>query len=1015
MYKDLGKVVIRKPLYAYNLLFSEDGETRPLEELVIQKLDDPIFLESIYWTSQDLHEQIHRYKNNELTPEKTDRLFKSLQKYIIRSATRCTPYGIFAGCSMADIGSKNSDANEKSYRKARIDMGLLYQLIKVIAKNSYVIEHLSYQLNNSIYRSGKTYRYVETLWKQSKVEYQTASIERTDLLDTLLENIKQRGHINKDEIFNMIGTDVAYDDKKNFFHDLVESQILVSELFEALTEASPLDTIRTKLRRVSQQSPSTTDLHLRVIDTLATTLNNINQSALGELPTDQMYDCLNQLKTIGIEIKQEHLFHIDLWNPEKHADQFSRSFLNDIHQAITIVAKLSATSSLHEHQLNKFKQLFNEKYGDSEIPLLKAIDMEQGIGFPPQSKLGNIAYNEISDLVSSAPKNRISSIDKPAVPFEQWLQKKVRIALETGSREIEISKFDVSDFESQINKLASEIAVMGTLLPSGKLLLETIGGANNLTLLGRFAYMNEELNDYCRSQANRLEQEKDTIYAEIVHLTEGRVANISRKTGFFGHQITYLAYSDQQANTISLNDLSLSIRQEKLILHCRNTGKRIIPVLTNAHNYPKSDIAVYHFLASLQHQGRLGLGIHWGNWINWIRFIPRIQTGNVILQRAKWQIMPEDICAIFDSSNPIDTLSKFLKTWSVPSLVCIQDGDNELFLDIEKEDYLSLLLQELKGRNKLTLVEWLFDKTSSQYPKELIRQFVLPLRKNTMQPNYPIVTSAKAIQHTFAPGSEWIYFKLYCGASFSDTLLLNVVKPVISILLAEKMIDKAFFIHYTDPHYHIRFRMHFTQQDNMQHFSRAMDLMQRSSKAYLDDGRIWKLQLDTYQREIERYDADHIENTETAFFYDTLSLLDILENESFQEDEQYRFSLNLHNIDNWLSLFKKSLEDKMIFCSDMANAFAQEYSKENAYKIDQFYRSAMGKNILELDYMRPSTCPLDERGNKLNKLSLPLENLASYIHMSINRWFASDQRLMEYISYRFMEKQYKKALFQGKK
>lgn len=161
-----------------------------------------------------------------------------------------------------------------------------------------------------------------------------------------------------------------------------------------------------------------------------------------------------------------------------------------------------------------------------------------------------------------------------------------------------------------------------------------------------------------------------------------------------------------------------------------------------------------------------------------------------------------------------------------------------------------------------------------------------------------------------------------------------------------------------------------------------MDLMQRSAKAYLDDGRIWKLQLDTYQREIERYGVDHIENTETAFFYDTLGLLDVLENGSFQGDEQYRISLNLHNIDNWLSLFNKSLKDKMIFCSDMANAFAHEYSKETAYKIDQFYRSAMG--ILELDHIRLSTCPLHQIGNKLNKLSLPLENLASYIHMSIN-------------------------------
>lgn len=1014
MYKDFGKVVIRKPLYAYNILFSNNGETRSLKELVIQFLNDPIFLESIYWTSQDLYEQIQRYKNNDLGSKKTDRLFKSLQKYIIRSATRCTPYGIFAGCSIVDIGSENLDANEETYRKARIDMNLLFQLVKIISKKDQFIDKVSYQLNNSTYRSGKTYRFVETLWKQGKVEYQTASIERTYLLDTLVENVEQRGRINMNEIFNMIGTDVEYEDKKSFFYDLLESQILISELFAALTEPSPLDTIREKLIRISPQLSDTTDLHLQVINTLTTTLDRINQSNLGEIPTDQIDKCLNQLKNIGIETKQEHLFHIDLWNPDTQADRFSPLFLNDIHQAIGILAKLSATSSLHEFQLNKFKQLFSEKYGDKEIPLLKAVDMEQGIGFPAQSKLGNITYNEISDLVSSVSKNRISSIDRQTIPFEQWLQKKIRNAFETGSYEIEISKSDVSDFETQIDKIAPEISVMGTLLPSGKLLIENIGGANNFSLLGRFAYMDEKLNAHCRSEANRLENEQEIIYAEIVHITEGRVANISRKTGLFTHQITYLAYSDQHDKTILLNDLLLSIRQDKLILHCKRTGKQVIPVLTNAHNYSKSDIPAYHFLASLQHQERLSLEIQWGNWANWLRFVPRIQTGSVIIQRAKWQIMAEDIRIIFDSLNPIDALSGFLKTWSVPPFVSIQDGDNELFLDIEKNDYLNLLLHELKGRIKLTLVEWLFDITSTDQ-KTLIRQFILPLRKNVVQPNHSILRSTKEIQYTFAPGSEWIYFKLYCGASFSNELLLTVIKPIITTLLKEKIIDKAFFIHYTDPHYHIRFRMHFIQKDNMKHFSKAIDLMQRNTKDYLDNGRIWKLQLDTYQREIERYGLDHIENAETTFFYDTLSFLELLQDERFQEDEQYRFSLNLHNIDNWLSLFNMSLKDKMIFCSEMANAFANEYNKEIAYRIDQFYRSSLGKNMMMLDHTPESTWPLLQRDNQMDKLNLPQENLASYIHMSSNRWFPSDQRLMEYISYCFMTKQYKKALFQGKK
>ncbi|MGA6119793.1 lantibiotic dehydratase [Sphingobacterium anhuiense] len=1014
MYKDLGKVVIRKPLYNYSTLFSLDGETKSLEDLVIQKLDDPVFLEAIYWTSQDLYTLIQRFKKDELLKEKRDRLFITLQKYIIRASTRCTPYGIFAGCSISNIRTDNSDFDYKIFRRARIDMGLLYELIQVILEEDCILEYLSYQLNNSIYQSGKSYRYVETVYKEGKVEYQTASVERSELLDILLQQVKEKKLIESDDIFQIIGNDIAEEDRKMFFRELIESQLLLSELFVALTDPFPLDRLKKILLRIVPHTSLKIHQYLDVIIKLVKTLNCINQSDLGELPINLIEDCCSELKTLGIEVKQEHLFHIDLWNPHKQADQFPQYFLKDIQQATEVLARLTATSSLHEAQLKKFRQLFSEKYGDREIPLLEAIDMEKGIGFPAQSKLGNVSYNEICDLISSSSKNRVLPTERHSMAIENWLQKKVREANEQGAIEIDITKADVSQFENQMDKMAPEISVMGTLLPAGKVLLENLGGSNNLSLLGRFAYIDEKLSSLCRSETSRLEKETDVIYAEIVHLTEGRVANISRKTGLFSHQILYLAYSDPKDTTVSIMDLLLSVQHDELILRCRKTSKRVIPVLTNAHNFLRSNIPVYHFLASLQHQGRPGLGIHWGSWSNFHRFLPRIRTGNVVLQRAKWQIMQEDIHLIFKSPNPNNTLAKYIEKWCIPRFVSIQDGDNELFLDIEKPDYLNLLLQELKRKNKLILVEWLFESPSSGAREQFIRQFVLPLQKENVRFRDIISSLSEDIPQSFAPGSEWIYFKLYCGASISDELLLYVVKPAIAFLLKEKIIDKAFFIHYTDPHYHLRVRMHFTEKDSIFHFSEAMALVQKYAKAYLEDGRIWKLQLDTYQREVGRYGVLYMENTEEAFFYDTMTFLDFLQEDRFQDDHQYRFALGLNNIDNWLSLFSKSLEEKMIFCSAMANAFAHEYDKETGYQVDQFYRGSMGENINMLNESIQSTLLFDQRAVKLRRLKLPQENLASYIHMSMNRWFSVDQRLMEYVSYRFMEKQYKKILFQEK-
>jgi len=45
LFKDIGKIFVRTPLYSYQSLFDHNKQTKNLEELVGLRLNDPVFME----------------------------------------------------------------------------------------------------------------------------------------------------------------------------------------------------------------------------------------------------------------------------------------------------------------------------------------------------------------------------------------------------------------------------------------------------------------------------------------------------------------------------------------------------------------------------------------------------------------------------------------------------------------------------------------------------------------------------------------------------------------------------------------------------------------------------------------------------------------------------------------------------------------------------------------------------------------------------------------------------------
>ena len=285
----------------------------------------------------------------------------------------------------------------------------------------------------------------------------------------------------------------------------------------------------------------------------------------------------------------------------------------------------------------------------------------------------------------------------------------------------------------------------------------------------------------------------------------------------------------------------------------------------------------------------------------------------------------------------------------------------------------------------------------------------------------------KQIQRNFIPGDKWIYYKLYCGHKTADCLLTSVIKAVTEKFCTEKLIDKWFFIRYGDPHNHLRIRFHV---NDISCISTILCHLNESLQDFIRNKLVWKIQMDTYKRELERYGGKTIEMSETIFYYDSDLVVKTLDMLDGYEGEVIRWKFCLRIIDTLLSDFLFSTEQKLSLLDDLQAGFSSEFkmNKDLKIQIDKKFRSERPgiENILNRDLdpeseLLPLFVYLEEKSKKIQniinqiltiyqhkKSEVPLDSfLSSHIHMTCNRMFSSKQRLHELVLYNFLYRYYK--------
>ena len=166
-YDNFDNFVLRTPLLPLNFFQKLTAQDTVSQDQIKEVFKNPVVSEAIFLASPSLYFEALKWAED---PEKDNqKLAYSILKYISRMSSRCTPFGLFAGCALGTI-SKDPDHNEKELelnkpeenkRHTRLDMNYLVALSQDLIRSENIKKQLLFYPNTSIYKTVNQLRYVE--------------------------------------------------------------------------------------------------------------------------------------------------------------------------------------------------------------------------------------------------------------------------------------------------------------------------------------------------------------------------------------------------------------------------------------------------------------------------------------------------------------------------------------------------------------------------------------------------------------------------------------------------------------------------------------------------------------------------------------------------------------------------------------------------------------------------------------------------------------------------------------
>lgn len=732
-YQFFDEYVVRTPLFSGKNFQQAISNKGGITDAGLKEIcTNPIFQEAVYLASPNLYEELTKWVNSEkqVLPKEHQKLKHTILKYYSRISTRCTPFGLFSSVGLGnfslDIPNTFSNKTENHQfstdyllRDTKLDMYFLVSLAQYFVQQPEIRNKLLFYPNNSIYKVGSRIRYIEYQYTEGKREYIISLAPLSEELQQIL-NFSKEGKTIQQIAEILIDEKITQEEAIEFVEELIDNQVLVSELEPNVSGNDFLDTIITILGRREIKDEA------EILISIKNKLNELDQNVSN--PISRYAEIEESIKSFAIEYEPKYLFQTDLYN--KALFHLPFEWKKQLKKGISFLNKINMSQKGNE--FSKFKKAFSERFEEQELPLLYVLDNEVGIGYKQNISAKGV-HPYLEDLIFPASqKNQSKNIELTSV--HQILNEKVQEALSENQYSIKVTDEDFKDFEEKWDDVPDTISIMTELISDNnqeKLFLNSSTGSSAANLLGRFCSEKSEVRNLTKDITQK-EQElnPEEFLAEIIHLPEARIGNIIRRPNLRQYEIPYLAQSLLPAeNQIPLKDLYISLRNDRIVLRSKKLNKEIKPYLTNAHNYHTNTLPVYHFLSDLYSQNtRSGLYFSWGGLEYIYTFLPRIEYNSIILSKARWKINEKEISSLELLNSDKEDFLLELRNWrskrKIPVWIQWIKFDNTLTMNLENYDMAELFIQTVKSEKSIIIEEFLYNEND-----DFKREFIFSMYK----------------------------------------------------------------------------------------------------------------------------------------------------------------------------------------------------------------------------------------------------------------------------------------------
>jgi thiopeptide-type bacteriocin biosynthesis protein len=879
-YVDGGFAVVRTPLLpvddflAWSRRTAEalaDGGTDDVDghralAILREVVAEPGFREAIRLASADLTREIDAWLEEGRAADPR-RLAHSLVRYFSRAAYRCTPFGLFAGCTLAAVGDETRLAlppRAAWTRRSRIDIDHLAELARTLARDEACRRHVPLRANTSATVAGGRLHYMETRYVGRRRVYLLDAAHPTpEILDTL----ERARHGATFAALAAPLRDAGRDDGEAaaFLGQLLDTKLLVPELDVLVSGGDAAEALADTLDRAGCAPGAASALRAA-----GARLAALDACGVGGEPD---YDAaVAPLLALGLKANGGQVLQVDLFKPSPAAS-LGRAVVDDAVRAVELLGAISAAPD----PLAAFAARFEARYETREVPLLEALDEEVGIGFPALE-----TEDAVMRRVAEA-RNR-----REAVLADLRCR-----AAAAGSAEVELTDDDVERLRAPERRpLPDALALFGSVVAeSGEdvdrgdygLWVNHVSGPSGARLLGRFAHLDPALE---RALAQHLAGEEalrpDAVFAEIVHLPQAPIGNVVARPRLRAREIPYLGRgSAPPGDQVEPADLRVSVRRGRVTLRSARLGREVLPRLTCAHHYhaAEQELPVYRFLCTLQgHDHQAMANWSWGSQRS-AAFLPRVTRGRLVLSPATWTLAPGEVERIVAAEARHDgaAVDAWRRERGLPRFALLVQEDSRLAVDFENPVSALVFARLLRGKPGATLTEAPHlgrGALCARGPEgSFSNEIILPLLRRA-----PVAAGREAraaaagpspaapAVRAHPPGSEWLFAKLYCGRGSAEHILREVVAPVVARARAEVPLRGWFFLRYADPGNHLRLRLRAAPAD----VPRLVEILGEAAGPLVASGRIARLVYDTYLPEVERYGGPAaIGVAEAAFAHDS--------------------------------------------------------------------------------------------------------------------------------------------------